>query len=113
MAVRSSTLRSDIGLIEAQGAFLGGGEVDDLRQAIKKFIDSQCPKLIIDLGGVTHMNSTAVGVLVGASVSYTRRQWQMRICGVNKVVYAIMAITKLNLILDLTDTVDDAIQSFT
>lgn len=111
MAVRSSKPASDIGLIEAEGAFLGGDEVDELRQAIRKFIDEQCPKLIIHLGAVTHMSSSAVGVLVAAQVSCARRQWQLRICGVNKIVYAIMAITKLNLVLELTETLEDAMKS--
>jgi anti-anti-sigma factor len=112
MAIRSSRPRQDIGLIEPQGAILGGEEVDELRQAIRAFVDEQCPKLIIDLSLVPHASSTAVGVLVAACISYTRERWQLKICGVNKIVYAILVITKLNLVFDVVDTREDAIRSF-
>jgi len=112
MATRSSRPRQDIGLIEAQGSFLGGEEVDELRQAIKRFVDDQCPRLIIDLSDVTHVSSIALGVLVAAVTSYTRRRWQLKICGVNKVVYSVLAITKLNLLFDMAETQEEAIRGF-
>jgi anti-sigma B factor antagonist len=112
MRVLSSTLASGIGLIEAKGSFVGGGETDELRQAIRKFVDAQCQRLVIDVSKITYINSTAVGILVSAHISYTRRHWQMKLCGVNKVVHSILAITKLNLMLESVRSCKDAIESF-
>jgi len=112
MSVVSSTLPQGIGLIEAKGSFVGGGETEELRQAIRKFVDGHCQKLVIDVSRITYINSTAVGVLVSALISYTRRHWQMKLCGVNKVVHSILAITKLNLLFESVDSCKEAIESF-
>lgn len=112
MAVKTSTLDGGIGLIEVKGSLTGGDETDELRRAVAGFADRDYHKLIIDLGGVTYVNSTALGVLVGAHASYTRRGWQIKLCGVNKNIDSIFVITKLSLVFDVHDTRDETIKSF-
>ena len=111
MAVRTTTLPSGIGLLEATGSLLGGSEIDDLRAGIDKFIEDGVAKLILDVSAVGYVNSAAVGVLVSGLISYSRRGWQIRLCGVNKVVYTILRITKLNLAFEYYDTREEAIRS--
>ena len=111
MPIISSTLPHGIGLIVVDGALLGGDEVSQLRNAIQRFLDEQCQNLIVDLDGVTHMNSVAVGVLVSALTSYARRKWRIRLCAVNKTAYSVLAIVKLNLVFDMDKTRDEAIKS--
>jgi anti-sigma B factor antagonist len=112
MAVKTSTLPPDIGLLEARGSLLGGSEIDELRSGIDKFIEDGITKLILDVSGVGYVNSAAVGVLVSGLISYSRRGWQIRLCGVNKVVYTILRITKLNLAFEYYDTREEAVRSF-
>jgi anti-sigma B factor antagonist len=112
MAVKTSTLENGIALIEAKGSLVGGEETDEMRRAIAGFVDRNYDKLIIDLGGVTYLNSTAIGVLVGAHTSYSRKGWQIKLCGVNKNIDSIFVITKLSLVFDVHETRDAAIKSF-
>ena len=112
MRVRNSTLPGGIDLIEVEGVILGGGEIDALRKAIEKSVDSKSTKLIVDLSGTTHLNSAALGVLVAAAITYSRRSWKLRLCGLSNAVHSIFAITKLNLMFDLVDTRDNAVRSF-
>jgi anti-sigma B factor antagonist len=111
--MKTSTLENGIGLIEPKGSLVGGDETDDLRKAIAGFVDRNYDKLIIDLSGVTYLNSTAIGVLVGTHTSYTRKNWQIKLCGVNKNLDSIFVITKLSLVFDVRETRDDAVKSFT
>jgi anti-sigma B factor antagonist len=112
MAVKTSSLENGIALIEAKGSLVGGEETDDLRKAVAGFADRNYDKLIIDLGGVTYLNSTAIGVLVGAHTSYTRKNWQIKLCGVNRNIDSIFVITKLSLVFDVHETREGAIKSF-
>jgi anti-sigma B factor antagonist len=112
MAIKTSSLENGIALIEAKGSLVGGDETDDLRKAVAGFTERKYDKLIIDLSGVTYLNSTAIGVLVGAHTSYTRKNWQIKLCGVNKNIDSIFVITKLSLVFDVHDTRDGAIKSF-
>jgi len=112
MSVKTSTLEGGIGLIEAKGSLIGGEETDKLRQAVAGYVEREYQKLIIDLSGVTYMNSTAIGVLVAAHTSYSRKGWQIKLCGINKNIDSIFVITKLTLVFDVADSRAEAVKSF-
>jgi len=108
-----SHLESGIALITLDGPLLGSEEITAFKEAVAACIAGKASRLLIDLGGVNYMNSTAIGVLISAFTSYTRRHWQLRLCGMNKTVNSILAITKLNLLFDTSDTRTDALTKFT
>ncbi len=113
MSIKTSTLpEGGIGLIEAKGSLMGGDETVELRQAVAGFVDRGYEKLLIDLSGVTYLNSTAIGVLVSAQTTYARRNWQIKLCGINKNIQNIFVITKLTLVFDVHDTMKEAVASF-
>jgi anti-sigma B factor antagonist len=112
MAIKTTTLDGSIGLIEVSGSLVGGDETDKLRAAVAGFLDREYQKLLIDLSGVTYLNSTAIGVLVSAHTSYSRKGWQIKVCGINKNINNIFVITKLTLVFDVHDSRDLAIKSF-
>ena len=112
MSVKTSTLNGGVGLIELKGELVGGDETDKLRQGIAGFVDREYTKLIIDLSQVTYLNSTAIGVLMHGHTSYARRNWQLKLCGVNKKINSIFVITKLVLVFDVHDTRKAALESF-
>jgi len=112
MAVKTSTLEGGIGLIEVKGALAGGDETDELRRAVAGFAEREYGKLLIDLSNATYLNSTAIGVLVAAQASYARRNWSIKLCGVNKTINNVFVITKLALVFDVHDTRAAAVKSF-
>jgi anti-sigma B factor antagonist len=112
MGIKTSSLDNGIGLIEAKGSLVGGDETLELRQAVAGYLDREYSKLVIDLGGVTYINSTAIGVLVAAHASYAKKGWHIKLSGMNKNITNIFVITKLTLVFDVYDTKDEAIKSF-
>jgi anti-sigma B factor antagonist len=113
MGVKTSTLpEGNIGLIEAKGSLVGGDETVELRQAVAGFLERGYERLLIDMSNVTYLNSTAIGVLVSAHTSYSRRGWQVKLCGVNKNINNIFVITKLTLVFDVLESRDQAAKSF-
>jgi len=113
MGIKTSSLDNGIGLIEAKGSLVGGDETLELRQAVAGFIEREYSKVLIDLGGVTYINSTGIGVLVSAHASYAKKGWHIKLCGMNKNITNIFVITKLTLVFDVYDTRAEAIKSFT
>ena len=110
--LKTSSLEGGIALIEAKGSLIGGDETVDLRAAVAGYAEREYQKLLIDLSDVTYLNSTAIGVLVSAHTTYTRKGWQIKICGINKNINNIFVITKLTLVFDVYDTREEAITSF-
>jgi anti-sigma B factor antagonist len=107
-----SLLKGDVALIKVDGTLLGDEETAGFKEAIAACIAEKRSRLLIDLNGVNYMNSTAIGVLVSALASYTRRQWDLKLCGMNKTVNSVLTITKLNLIFDTSETRNDALAKF-
>jgi anti-sigma B factor antagonist len=112
MGVRTETLPSGVGLIEIRGSLLSDDEVAGMRRAIAEFVDRRWRRLLIDFSETKYLNSTAVGVLVGAHTTYAKREWQLKLCSMNKHVHVIFAITNLMKIFSVYDTRDEALKSF-
>jgi anti-sigma B factor antagonist len=112
MALKTTSLEGGIGLIEVSGSLVGGEETDKLRAAVAGFVDREYQKLVIDLSNVTFLNSTAIGVLVSAHTTYSRKGWQIKLCGINKNINNIFVITKLTLVFDVAESRQDAIKGF-
>jgi anti-sigma B factor antagonist len=113
MSTKTSTIPdSGIGLIEVKGSLVGGDETVELRQAVAGFVDREYQKLLIDLSKVEYLNSTAIGVLVSAHTTYSKKGWHVKLCGLNKNVKNIFVITKLTLVFEVFDTREDAVKSF-
>ena len=102
----------DIVVIAPKGNFVGGDETDELRDTIKKLSDEGNKKLVIDLGEVLYLNSTALGVLISAHANYSKREGKIKLCQLNKNLENLFVINKLALIFDSYPTQEEAIQSF-
>lgn len=102
----------DIIVIAPKGNFVGGDETDELRDTIKKLSDEGNKKLVIDLGEVLYLNSTALGVLISAHANYSKREGKIKLCQLNKNLENLFVITKLALIFDSYPSQEEAIQSF-
>ncbi len=114
MASIKATELTDKGIVvlEPKGNFVGGDETDELRDIIKKYADEGNTKLVIDLGNVLYLNSTALGVLISAHSNYSKREGKIRLCQLNKNLENLFVITKLALIFDSFSTQQEAIDSF-
>jgi len=112
MNVKATTLPSGVGLIEVKGPLLGEQEIAELRTAIADYIDRHWRRLLIDLSEATYLNSTGMGVLVSAHTSYAKREWQLKLCGINKHVNLVFAITNLRKVFSICETREEALKSF-
>ncbi|MBP9191029.1 MAG: STAS domain-containing protein [Ignavibacteria bacterium] len=99
-------------ILQPKGNFVGGDETDELRDSIKNYSELENKKLIIDLGDVLYLNSTALGVLISAHANYSKREGKIKLCQLNKNLENLFVITKLALIFDSYPSQEEAIQSF-
>jgi len=112
MAVKSFTLPNGVGVVELIGPILTEQEITEFRGAIAEFVNRRWRKLLIDFSQTTYLNSTSVGVLIAAHTSYAKREWQLKVCAMNKHIHAIFAITNLMKIFSVYDTREEAMKSF-
>jgi anti-sigma B factor antagonist len=112
MATKVTTLNNlEIAIIEPRGSIIGGGETDELKTKARDLFEQGNRKLVIDLGGVTYINSTGIGALVGIYTMYSKDKGNIKLCGMNMSVQNIFVITKLTSVFEVTDTRDEAVKS--
>lgn len=103
---------ANIAVLELKGNYIGGDETDEFRDEIKVLSDEGNLKLVIDLGEVSYLNSSALGVLIAAHTNYRKRDGQIKLCQLNKNLENIFVITKLSLVFDSYPSQMEAVASF-
>ena len=110
MKIKSSTLdEGRLVILEPKGSLVGGEETDELKKTVSGLLEKGNRKLIIDLGDVEYLNSSAIGALVSAHTSYLNREGKLMLCNLNKSISNVFIVTKLSTIFNSADKREDAI----
>jgi anti-sigma B factor antagonist len=91
---------NDIAILAPHGWLMGGDETEDFETAIRKLLEEGNRTLLVNLGDVSMMNSTALGVLTGCRTSYVNREGRVALCNLDKKLDHIFVITRLALLFD-------------
>jgi anti-sigma B factor antagonist len=113
MATKLTTLDNvNIAVLEPRGSLIGGEETDELKAKAKDLLEQGNRKLVLDLGGVTYINSSGIGALVSLHSMYQKSTGKIKLCNVAKGVENVFVITKLTSVFDVEDDRDAAVKSF-
>jgi anti-sigma B factor antagonist len=90
------------------------GEVDmytapQLKQAMLGLIDGGAAKVVVDLSGVTFVDSTALGVLIGGVRRLHAAGGAMALVVVTRPVGRVLSITGLDRVFTIHKTLEDAV----
>ena len=58
--------------------------------------ESEMPKLILDFTAVSHMSSSALGMLITLHKRIREKKGQLRLCSIRPGIYEVFVITRLN-----------------
>ncbi len=105
-------LEGDITVVTLGGKLMGGPDAETVRDMIKGSLDSGSKKLLIDLGEVSWVNSTGLGILIASHVTATNAGASMKLSRVSKRIHQIFMVTKLHTVFDTYDSVEQALASF-
>jgi len=112
MATKLTTFNNlDIAVLEPRGSLIGGEETDELKAKAKDLIEQGNKKLVLDLGGITYINSSGIGALVGIHTMYQKATGKIKLCNVAKGVQNVFVMTKLTSVFDLEEDRGQAINS--
>jgi anti-sigma B factor antagonist len=103
---------NDVTILEPKGKVtIGAGDVM-LRDAIEAATKSGKSKLLVDLHGVSKMDSSGLGELVAAHNSVTGSGGTIRLMKLPSKLYNVMGITQIVSVFDVFDDEQEAINSF-
>lgn len=101
--------KSGVALVRPEGRFFGGSETRELESKLGALLTEGHPVIVIDLERTQHLNSTAIGILVGTHVRAQSRGIEVRLCNIDRGIRHTLVILKLVNEMTVYDTLREAV----
>ena len=69
-------------------------------------------KLLLDFGEVDHLASAALGMLITLNKAVQEQQGTLKLANINKQIFQVFKITRLNRVFDIYDSAEEALGKF-
>lgn len=102
---------ADTRIVECNGRIVLGDESADLTNKVKELL-TECKQIVLDLGGVTYIDSIGLGVLVGLLISAKKAGGNIKLANLKPRLIDVLGLTKLMTVFETFDRAEDAVQSF-
>ena len=102
----------DVTVLDMSGAVrIGQGSVA-LRDSVRGLIDGGKKKILLNLGGVSYIDSSGIGELIANYTTVSRQGGQLKLLNLTDKIQSLLVITKLLTVFDAYDNEADALNSF-
>jgi anti-sigma B factor antagonist len=101
----------DVTILDIDGRVAIEDGVDQLRAMIRQLLALSQTKLVFNLQGVPYIDSSALGEIIRAHSSVTRRGGALRLLGMTPRVKELLTITRVLPVFDLYDDETAAVKS--
>ncbi len=105
-------MKGDVLVIALSGKVIGGPELMEVKSVFQKAVDQEKNKVLLDLGRVSWMDSSGLGVIVSGHTTLSRAGGALRILNATKKIHELFIITKLITIFETFTDEQEALNSF-
>lgn len=95
-------------IMRLEGRVVLGRDSQQLEWSIDKQLKDGSKVVVLDLAGVTHIDSTGVGILVMLAGKAKTSGAELRLAGAAGTVHEVFTLTKLNELIPLFASAEDA-----
>ena len=99
-------------IIAMQGKITIGAGDSQLRDAILGALNQGKQNILLDMSGVTTIDSSGIGELVGAYTTVTNRGGKLKLLKLPGKVSDLLQVTQLITVFEVHETEDEAVKSF-
>ena len=99
-------------VIEFKGNVMGGPDAVSLNEQLHELIDADKTNIVVDLSKVKFMNSSGLGMLIGALTTMRKAGGDLRIANATDKIESLLIVTKLITVFKHFKSVDEAVESF-
>ncbi len=98
-------------VLSVNHALKGTGEIS-LKERIDALVAEGRLQILIDMQGVPYVDSSELGRLIRAHLSVRKAGGRVRLCNVSDRVLSLLKITRLDTVLDLYSSEEEALAAF-
>jgi anti-sigma B factor antagonist len=112
MTLKIETRQADgVTILSCQGRIVFGEEATALRENLKRVLGST-RQIVLNLAGVTYIDSGGLGTLVGVYSSARASGAEIKLTGLGQRLRDVLQITKLVTVFEVYDSEQEAIATF-
>jgi anti-sigma B factor antagonist len=102
----------DVTVLDMSGKItIGEGSVA-LRTAIRRLLEEGKKRILLNLGGVSYIDSSGIGELVSSYTAINKEGGQLKLLNLTQKIKDLLTITKLLTVFDVYEREADALNSF-
>jgi anti-sigma B factor antagonist len=113
LQIETKRIAPDITLLELAGKIALGRESQKIETLVQDLLRQNEKRIIFDISRVDHMDSTGIGIIAYCFGTLNRSGGDMRITGATGKVLHLLQITRLDNVLPLCASVEEARASMT
>jgi anti-sigma B factor antagonist len=103
---------ADVLVVDCNGRIVFGEESAALRDMVKRLIEEKNTHLVLNLGGVSYIDSGGLGTLVGLYTTAQNAGGSLKLASLTQRVGDLLQVTKLVTIFEVFESEEQAIESF-
>ena len=102
----------DVTVLDMSGKItIGEGSVS-LRTAIRRLLEEGKKRILLNLAGISYVDSSGIGELVSSYTAINKEGGQLKLLNLTQKIQDLLTITKLLTVFDVYDSEADALNSF-
>ena len=112
LTIQTKQLPPDIVVLEMLGKITMGNDCRQVEWTTKKLVGESRKKIIFDLSGITHLDSTGIGIIVTVAGQMKQAGGELRVAGASQHVEHILKMTNVDQIVGLHPSATAAAAGF-
>jgi anti-sigma B factor antagonist len=101
-----------VDIISLQGKITIGAGDSQLRDVINEALNAGHSKILLDMSGVTTIDSSGIGELVGSYTTVTNRGGKLKLLHLPAKLNELLHVTQLITVFEVYENEDEAVKSF-
>ena len=102
----------DVAIVDVTGNIIFGEESAALHDVVSGLLKKGQKQILLNLGGVNHIDSMGMGALVGASTSVRKQGGELKLLNLSNKVADVMQMTRLYTVFDVMIDEVTGVKSF-
>ncbi|MGH9906830.1 MAG: STAS domain-containing protein [Pyrinomonadaceae bacterium] len=103
----------EVTVLDLKGRVRIGGGTVALHKAIRSLVEEGKTQILLNLAGVTHIDSSGLGELISSHITLSNKGGEIKLAHLTERLRELMTITKLLTVFDVYDDEPQALSSFT